>query len=142
MEFETRLGRLIDSLEQLGLGSAPGLVGGPPDEAVPTGEVRGLHPRGTGSDSTQEALPDPSELLALLPATAAELLRGRAATGGFEWPSRRTRFVVTPDEARALGDDFDSAGWTINVTEPVTMTVGVTIWELFPHGMPEAMSEG
>ena len=124
-----------------GLEPAAGLVGGPPDEAVPTGEVRGLHLAHWVRQHT-EALPDPSELVALLPRTAAELLGGRATTGGFEWLGDATCFVVTSDEARSLVDDFDSAGWTIDVTEPVSMTVGVTIWELLPHGMPQPMAEG
>ena len=76
VEFETQLGRLIDSLEQLDSSLPQDLWVDRQTKPYRPGKY-GVCISRTGSDSTQEALPDPSELVALLPRTAAELLGGR-----------------------------------------------------------------
>jgi hypothetical protein len=85
--------------------------------------------------SSHDALPDPSNAVALLPARAAEVLGARQSTQ-LEGIIAGTCFEVTRGEAGVLVDEFNPSGWTFDVTQPVPMTVNISIWALLPHGVP------
>ena len=87
--------------------------------------------------TTFDVVPDASNALALLPAHYAEVLGGRSATRR-EGVIAGTCFEVTRAEAGTLGDEVLRSGWMFDVTEPIPMTVTLSIWALLPHGVPAA----
>jgi hypothetical protein len=86
-------------------------------------------------ESTHHALPDPSNALTLLHAGYSTLIGSRQPTQ-LEGIFAGTCFDVTRVEAGTLADEILRSGWTFDVTQPIPMTISLSIWPLLPHGVP------
>jgi hypothetical protein len=89
----------------------------------------------TNAVSPYEAVPEPYRVLAGLSARAAELL-GDRPTRALSESKPSTCCEVTTAEARALREEFVALGQFFEVTEPVSMTVNVSLDWLLPDGTP------
>jgi hypothetical protein len=136
LESSRAVGRIVDYLKQLVSSPPPDLwVDGLGKEFVAS-RFGFCVSRNIAGETTQGALPDPSNVLALLPDRAAELLAGRQVITASEVHGDAICYEVTTEEARTLDGVFDETGYKFEITEPIPMKVIIGISALLPDGSP------
>ncbi len=134
LESSRTVGRLIDYLKQLVASPSPELWVDPQGKKFVASRFSFCISRNIAGETTQGALPDPSNALALLPERAAALLVRRQPTTVSEVHGDAICYEVTTEEARMLDDVFDAFGYKYDVTQPIPMKVVIGISALLPDG--------
>ena len=136
LESSRAIGRLIEYLNQLVTSVPPDSWVDPQGKEFVASKFAFCISRNIAGETTQGALPDPSNALALLPERAAALLAGRQVTTASEVHGDAVCYEVTTEEARVLDGVFSTFGYRYDVTQPIPMKVVIGISALLPDGSP------